>query len=241
MLSSAYASNIGNPYIGFQIGQSTGYLSKHNPQITYYNNLLTDAYPLKNKNDATLLLGIEAGYAFSGHGLLPSIALGLGYYGMPHHYSYNGYVIETPKGGASSTLYTYRYRIATKRLMGQVKLSWALPYHLDPFIDIGVGSAWIQLSHYREQANSSSSYVALSPFQSNTKNNLTYQAGLGIGYRFNFKKHAKEFDYNLISLGYRYVDYGKVNFGIRNSSYPYALKPGTLTAQEFYLNFTHFF
>ena len=100
------------------------------------------------------------------------------------------------------------------------------------------------MSAYSETAVDSSGYVALPGFQSKNNTNFAYQLGVGVGYGFNFKNFSANndsFQHERISLGYRMANLGKASFNTRGAEYPYALKMGTLSTSEIYLNFTHLF
>lgn len=233
---------VGHVYSSVQIGGDFGSLSNHDPEIIYYNRNLIDSYPVNHPYDGTSFVGIGSGYEFEGHKFVPNVSFGAGFYDTLSSYRYKGRVTEAPLNGATTLLYNYRYRLNAKRFMAETKIAWEDQHHIEPFIDMGLGAAWINAKDYNETAVSSNGFVALPPFNSNIKANFSYQVGFGMGYGFSFKKNnVNHYEPNHIALGYRYVNLGKVAFGTRGQSYPYALKPGTLSAQEFYFEFTRFF
>lgn len=236
----------GHVYLGGTVGSSWGQLGNSNPAIRYYNNLLTDAYPVTHRTSATSVLGLSGGYEWKERGRLPAMALGIGAYTTPSEYHYNGTVIETSQGGPSNRLYTNNFHISTTRVMLEGKLSWLLSVRDQtflPYIDAGIGSAWNHASDYTETVATSNGYLPLPGFQSKTSGHFAYQVGAGAGYAFNipFSQAVATFKHERVSLGYRFSGLGGASFGIRNASYPYALNTGTLTTQDVYLNWTHLF
>jgi hypothetical protein len=240
-LSSAALAYDGHFYLGAGYGKSFGTLSDNNPSITYYQGYLTDAYPLNHSRSSTGIVDLQGGYEFTGFGLRPAIAVGLGVYKTPNSYRYTGQMIETPLGSAGNTLYDYSFRVRSTRIMAETKFTWSLPAHITPFVELGVGPAWTRLMDYQETSISSDTYVALPGFSSHTNNNLAYQAGVGVGYAFNIGQQDDHFQHERLSIGYRFVNLGSVSFGTRGTEYPYTLSLGTLQTQDFYLGFTHFF
>jgi opacity protein-like surface antigen len=237
--ASVFAAN-GHIYLGGTIGASVAEVGNSNPRINYYDGFLTDAYPIHRSHATTAIIGLNGGYEFVGEGLTPAIALGLGIYGTPGEYDYKGQLVETAEGDPSSTLYNYKYNINSTRLMLEAQFTWMLE-RFEPFINIGVGSAWNRISGYKESPVDSTGYVPLPPFQSRTNTNFAYQVGLGVGYAFNFSRCMSNYQHERISLGYRYVNLGDASFGTRGVVYPYSLDTGRLTSNEVYLTYTHLF
>lgn len=235
----AYASD-GHFYLGGDIGTSQASLSISNPQITYYYNYFTDAYPLNNTHSTTGMIGLNGGYEFSGNGEKPAVAIGVGIYNTPEHYNYSGTVITTPVESPATTLYTYQYQVSSMRIMAESKLSWTIKDHIVPFVDFGIGDARNTFSHYEETAEPGY-FVAYPGFQSKTSNNLAYQAGFGCGYAFNLGNQSSAVQHERLSLAYRFVNLGDTSFDARSAAYPYALHTGRLKTQDIYLNFTHIF
>lgn len=234
-------SACGHYYLGTSLGASFAKLSKSSPQIAYVSgDTITDDYPLNSTRVSTAVVSVNGGYEFIGAGWRPAVALGLGVYNNPTNYFYNGQVIETPAGDASSTLFNYSYEISSTRALVEIQLTWLLG-KLSPFIHFGVGPAWNKMSSYTETAATSTGYSALPPFQNKTDVNFSYQAGLGISTAFNFAGVQSDFPQERISVGYRYVNLGTTSFGIRNSDYPYQLKTGVLASNDVYLSYTHLF
>lgn len=237
------SASVGQFYLGADGGASIVAIGNQNPQITYYNSLITDAYPVSNQHDTTLMLGLNGGYEWQGNRMRPTVAIGLGAYGTPGQYDYHGQVSETAVGSSPQPLYNNQFQISSFRLMAETKLSWVLKNGLTPLVDIGVGSAWNHLEGYKETVSVSNTdgYISLPPFQSKTNTNFAYQVGVGLGYSFNFKSNTDSVLHNSITLEYRYVDLGSNSFNTRGSYYPYSLNLGDLTTQEIFLNVTHIF
>ncbi len=241
LISTSVFSANGHIFLGGTIGASEAIMSNNTPTINYYNGNLMDAYPLHRKHANAAIIGVNSGYEFEGDGLIPAIALGLGVYATPGDFDYKGQLIETAIGDPSSALYNYKYHVNSTRLMFETQFTWTLLKKFVPFINIGMGPAWNRLSGYKESPVDSTGYVALPPFQSHTNINFTYQAGLGVGYAFNFDRGAADYQHERIALGYRYVNLGDNSFGTRGAVYPYSLDTGRLTSNEAYLTYTHLF
>ncbi|KTC95188.1 hypothetical protein Lfee_2852 [Legionella feeleii] len=230
----------GNPYLGVSIGASRLKVGNSNPQIHYYDGFLTDAYPVLGYRKTRAVTGLSGGYEFTGRQYIPALALGLGIYGMPNKFNYKGQLVETALGDQSCALFNYKFHIRSIRAMAEAQFTWMLS-KLATFIHVGVGPAWSRLNGYSESPVDSIGYVALPPFQSRTDTHLAYQAGFGVGYRFNFKPSASNHPHEQISLGYRYVNLGRALFGTRGDVYPYHLDIGRLTTNELYLSYTYLF
>lgn len=240
LISSFADASDGHFYLGGDLGTSQANLGINNPEITYYYNYFTDAYPLNNTHATTGMLGLNGGYEFSGSEKKPAVAVGIGIYNTPEHYNYSGTVIETPVQSPATTLYTYQYQISSMRIMAESKLTWTIKNHVVPFVDFGVGRAWNTLSHYQETAEPGY-FVAYPGFQAKTSINLAYQAGFGCGYAFNLIDHNSSIQHERLSLAYRFVNLGDTSFDARSAAYPYALHTGRLKTQDVYLNFSHVF
>ncbi|MDR3477445.1 MAG: hypothetical protein P4M14_05370 [Gammaproteobacteria bacterium] len=230
----------GHFYLGAAVETSQLRLDNTHWQVTYYGGFLNDAYPGSNTDTNAAVVDLHGGYEFTGMGMRPAIALGLGVYTMPSEYSESGRLVETALGDAPSTLYNYKYNISSSRLMAEAKFTWTFN-HFTPFIDVGIGSAWTRPKNYAETSIDSIGYPPLPPFRNHTNVNFAYQAGVGVGYAFNFNQSASEFQHERISLGYRYVSLGNVSFSGRGSVYPYKLNLGRISSNDVYLSYTHLF
>ncbi|MFI4956250.1 MAG: outer membrane protein [Gammaproteobacteria bacterium] len=237
---SVFADTMGHFHLGGNLGASIAALGNTHPNINYYNGWLTDAYPVDGSHSSTTIVAANGGYEFTGRGGIPAISLGLGIYGTPGNYDYNGQLIETALGSSSDTLYHYTFHISSVRLLLETQFTWNIK-NFTPFINIGVGSAWNHLSDYSETPVNDTGYVALPPFESHTSNNFAYQLGFGIGYAFDCLASACGYQSERIALGYRYVDSGDVSFKTRGIEYPYSLDFEKLSSNEIYLAYTHFF
>lgn len=233
---SAYAFN--HLYVGGTVGANNEWIDNHSPSILYHDETLLDEYPLRNRHNTSFLLGLNGGFEFEGNHFIPALELGLGLYATPGENRYHGQLIETAIGDPSSTLYDYRFKLNSIRLMVETQFTWSVNQFL-PFISVGIGSAWNRLYGYKENPIDSTGYVALPPFKSYNNNNFAYQLGFGLGYAFNIGNNYTGHCHDRVALAYRYVDVGNVKFGIRGSDYPYQLKFRRLNNHEIYLNYTH--
>jgi hypothetical protein len=231
----------GHIYLGATVNFSKLKTQNMNPSITYYNGFLNDTYPNKNNNARAANFSLQGGYEFLGDKKFrPAIAFGLGIYTTPSEYSNSGQVIETPLGDAAETLYNYKYNVNSTRLMLEGKFTWTIR-HVKPFIDLGIGVASTQLRNYSETAVDATGYPPLPPFNNHTNVRFAYQAGLGLGYEFNFSQTNSEFQHEQVSLGYRYVNLGSAELDTRGSLYPYKLNLGKASTQDIYFAFNHLF
>lgn len=241
----------GHWYAGVGYGKSLAHFSYSDPSITYYSGYLTDSYPLNDDTTSTGVASLTGGYEWlaikSGW---PAIAVGLGLYTTPNSYDYQGQVNETAQGSDAHTLYDYQFQLSSTRLMAETTFTWTVAQHWRPYAELGVGMAFNTVSNYSETvaASNPDGYVAVPPFGDRTTSNIAYQAGLGLGYDFNFNdintfgsRKSDAFQHERVKVGYRWVDLGSASLDTRGSTYPYSLALGTLTTQELYLNFTHFF
>ena len=230
----------GHAYIEISTAASYATLSHSSPKITYVSGtLITDAYPLNHLSPTSPLIGLKGGYEFSGKEWNPAIMLGLGFYSTLTPYHFNGSLIETATGNNSNKLYTYRYHVASSRLIAEAQFTWMIKTWL-PFVQLGVGPSWNSMRQYAEMAATSDGYVPLPPFQSSTMARLAYQVGVGIGKSFNFSSQNTDFQ-NRISVGYRYANLGRTSFGTRGALYPYSLNTGTLATNDLFLSYAHLF
>lgn len=236
--TSAFSAN-GYVYVSGLLGTSRAKFNNSDPQITYYDDQLTDAYPIRDNHEKAVIVGLSGGYEFPGIHNVPLIALGLGIYGAPNEYNYRGQLIETAVGDPSSLLYSYKFHVKSIRAIVETKFTWIWK-QFSPFVDVGVGLARTCLNGYRETPIDSIGYVPLPPFHSRSSTSFAYQVGFGIGYMINFLSHAPICQ-ERISLGYRYVDLGNTAFGTRGIDYPYRLDMGRLRTIELYLAYTYYF
>lgn len=230
----------GHFYLGVDLTKSYGTLGDDDPAITYYQGYFTDAYPLNSSRSSTATIGLKSGYEFSGAGLRPAIAVGLGLYTTPNTYRYTGQLVETPLGSPSNDLFDYSFRVRSRRIMAETQLTWTLANHMASFVELGVGPAWTRLMDYQEVSNTANIQPNLSGFDSHTNNTLAYQVGFGLSYAFNMGQDT-QFQHERLAIGYRFVNLGNVSFASRGSDYPYTLSLGTLKTQDVYLNLSHYF
>lgn len=223
-------------YLGGSVGGSVGKTGDDNPTIMYSG--ITDEYPTNSNSSTSVLLSLNGGYEY----LFPkqgvSIAAGLGFY-YAGAYKYKGNLIETASGGTPTQLYNYSYDVKSYRLMLEGQVNWIFG-NIAPFVNAGIGPAWNEARGYKEIPDSGSIYDPLDRFDNNTITSLAFQIGFGISYLFNFGDNFSPLQSERLSLGYRYVQLGKVEFATRQSSYPYKLDTGTFRANEAYLLYTHY-
>ena len=237
---AAVFATSGQSYLGLSAGATWGMLAANNPKVVYDSGLVTDSYPLKNQSSTTAVVGANGGYEFTVADERMAIALGVGAYTTPGHYTYRGSVSEAVTGFGTTTLYNYKFTVASTRVMAEAQLTW-LCYKLAPFINLGLGSAWNYFSHYTETPATSTGFVALPPFKSHTTKTFAYQVGLGVAYTFNFLDQPTIVKHERLSVGYRLVGLGDVSSATRGSVYPYTISFGTLTSNEVYVSYTHLF
>jgi opacity protein-like surface antigen len=249
LLSTPTFAVNGHAYLSGNAGASMQTLGNDTPNINYYNGLLNDAYPAHSKNATIAEFGLQGGYEFTLWNLSnstvellfdPVLAVGLGVYTGSTNYSYHGDLVETPLDDPAITLYGYRFHTQNTRLMAEAQMTWKID-NIAPFINIGIGQAWVKTNKYLERTINNIDYPPLPPFQSRTNANFAFQAGLGLGYEFNFLKDMCVFKHERISLGYRYVNLGNASFGIRGTAYPYKLNLGNLSNNDIYVAYTHLF
>lgn len=234
----------GHPYVGAEAGATFAAVGKKNQTI--FTGTSTDTYSTNSGTATTSLFAIQGGYEFAPMGNIPAIALGLGIYDMPSTYNYRGQSVQTPTNGSAASFYNYTFNINSARLMAEAQFTWAIGKFL-PFVKLGVGPSWVQISNYAETPTNGTGPVTLPAFQSHTNSNLAYQLGLGVEYGFNFSKinagfkDATGFMQDRIGLGYRYVNLGGAVFETRGNTYPYQLKLGKLQTNDVYLTYKHLF
>ena len=232
----------GHVYLSGQGGASRLSLGKNNPNINYYDGLLNDEYLRNSTHSNVTEFGLQGGEEFTFDCFLPKFALGLGVYTNPKLYHFHGNVFETALGDPGSVLYSYQFSTHSTRLMFEGTMLWSMQDDFTVFINAGLGNAWIKMKGYSETAPITGiSYPPLPPFQSRTNSRFAYQAGLGLGYEFNFATCPSQFRHERISVGYQYVNLGNASFGIRGIVYPYILNLGHLHNNDVYLAYTHLF
>jgi len=223
------------PYLSGTLGAGQGNLSTSNPSIRYAG--LLDQYPLASQYSKSILYGLNGGVQFANEEKCFAIDIGLGIYSEPN-YNYRGSLNETDD--ATIMLANYRFNVSTLRLMVEAQFNIVLG-SFSPFISGGLGAARNYANNYSESPNTSSLYIPLPPFQSQTTTQFAYQLGGGVSYLFNTTKKPLAYKQERVSLGYRYVNSGQVPFGTRGSVYPHTLNVGNLWQNEIYFSYTHLF
>ena len=120
--------------------------------------------------------------------------------------------IEHPfaNGGSFDTL-NYEFKTNSKALMIESRLAYT-NNSWQPFVLLGVGSAWNNLNGYNEVPTvSKSSATPALPFTAHTNISFAYELGLGV---------QREIYYDVVnsisysaSLDYRYINFGKGELG----------------------------
>jgi opacity protein-like surface antigen len=230
------------PYAGGSFAVSNGHVGNGTPTIGYDGDSITDVYRVNRRYSTRPEFSLNGGVELMGKECNPSFDIGLGLYATPTFYAYNGNVVETADGGPSTTLYNFNYKVSTMRLMLEGQFNLVLAGGFSPFVNAGIGTAWVSANNYKETANRSLVYPPFSHFASKTTNNFAYQAGLGVSYSFStIANDSNEFKPERVSLGVRYVNLGSASFGTRGKPYPYALNIGNISAGDIYLSYAHYF
>lgn len=224
-------------YMGIILGGGIGNVGDDNPTIV--RGVITDEYPVTSNSAKSALIGLNAGYEFLYPAKHFSFAIGLGAY-TSSAYKFKGNLVETIGAGTPTTLYNYKYSIASTRLMLEMQANWIFRC-LAPFINAGVGPTWNRAKDYDEVANTIMA-PPLAPFRDKTKMNMAYQVGGGISYLFNARDNDSPIPTERLTLGYQFVGLGDVKFRSRgNSAYPGSLDTGVFHTNEFYIRYTHYF
>lgn len=151
---------------------------------------------------------------------LARLQLGLGY-NQTSSYEVEGTAVQG-RGSPTPSSFLYQYKIVARQYLFETKLLANLWWYYHPYIVLGAGVS--QNSAFGYQTISPS--VLLQPqFANQTTGSFTYNAGFGI-------------DIEMVAdvrfgLGYRFIDFGKVQLGnaVSNSS-----SSGTLSQPNFYAN-----
>lgn len=112
----------------------------------------------------------------------------------------------------TSTLYLYRYQIATQQVMGAAKLLGTLelhkimPYRLHPYFSVALGSAFNKVSQFTTSPAGEVCSVNLTPsFANASDTHFSYNLGLGVD--ADITRHFR------LGLGYRYSNFGQISLG----------------------------
>lgn len=237
---AAVFATTGHAYLGVSAGATWGYLGNNNSKVVYEGNQVTDTYSLTNRSSTTAVVGANGGYEFTVNDDKMAIALGIGAYTTPGHYTYRGNVSEAVTGFQTTTLYSNKFTVTSTRVMAEAQFTWLFE-QLSPFLNLGLGSAWNYFNHYTETPSTNNGFVALPPFKSNMSKTFAYQVGLGVGYLFNFVEQQSIVKHERLSVGYRLVGLGDVSSGTRGTAYLHTVSFGTLTSNEVYVTYTHLF
>src|SRR4029079_15324672 len=104
-------------YLSGEFGASMASIGDSSPRIHYYNQGLTDDYPVNNNHVSRAILGAKGGYEFMNPQQTLALHLGLGFYAAPTDNTFDGHLVETATGDPSATLYQYSFDMNTMRLM----------------------------------------------------------------------------------------------------------------------------
>lgn len=112
----------------------------------------------------------------------------------------------------TSTLYQYRYRIATQQVMGAAKLLGALelpkvmPYVLHPYFNVALGAAFNKASSFTTNVAGGEGDINLTPtFADGSATQFSYNLGLGVD--ADITHHFR------LGVGYRYSNFGQISLG----------------------------
>ncbi|MES2142728.1 MAG: outer membrane beta-barrel protein [Pseudomonadota bacterium] len=167
---------------------------KRNPKIKFTDDFRSD-YIAKG-----IFLSLGGGYVWKFDStLVPYASLGLEYSYMPKTRLHGGIFAK-----AEAPAYVYQYRVghSNLRLLGKVDFhEWK---GFMPYISLGLGGSRNITDNYKDKSQSEPRTVPTT-FKSLRSFEFSYSMGAGLDYRCN-----KNF---LLSLGYRYDNFGSVKTG----------------------------
>lgn len=129
------------------------------------------------------------------------LIVGLGYY-QPTTLSTKG-TLTQGADPESDNVYSYRYKTQSQQLVAEGKLYWIIKERIQPFLMVGVGTAFNKTSDY--QTNVPSVLEFTPAFSNHTQANFTYVVGSGIDISL-----TKSFR---VGVGYRFTNLGAANTG----------------------------
>ena len=104
----------------------------------------------------------------------------------------------------SSAQFNYDYRIISRQLLAEAKVTRECHENFYPYLFVGIGAAFNRAENF--QLYDFPEFLLFSPeFKNNTITSFTYSIGLGIDYEF--------MSHFLLGVGYRFTDLGRTNLG----------------------------
>lgn len=101
---------------------------------------------------------------------------------------------------------TYQYRIKSRRVSLETKISHLFRHVLHPYVSASLGEAFNQAYAYTEYPVTSADVPMTQPFANHLSRSLTYSVGFGID--VDLTEHVR------LGAGYRFADLGNANLGI---------------------------
>lgn len=189
-----------------------------------------DIYTFQNNHHPYLTLA--TGYRFvRNNAYLPALSLGLNYQYLPSN-DVGGQIVQysTP----SFTNYNFKWDITAQLLLLSAKLNIYKYQNLMPYISAAAGAGYIRASSYGETAYPDVTPRTSAGFAESTNTQFVYTLGLGADYQM--KSNL------LATLGYQYLDLGKIRSGSGSGSWQSAtLNLGRYRSNELFLSLTYLF
>lgn len=165
---------------------------------------------------------------------------GLAYY-QGVSFSTNGEEIQAPiEFPEASNVWNYQYKILSRQLLIENKLSFVIKNHYRPYLLLGLGESFNHAYAFQVRPQNAGE-VATAIFADNLNKSFIYTVGLGMD--VDIFNHAR------IGIGYRYAYLGKYNLGRGiidtgaggNVFHLPALKSKHANNQEILIQFTYLF
>ena len=174
------------------------------------NDSVVNNYNTNKQNHWNSLWGIVISHSFENiFNKHINISLGLAGYSINFR-NVNGTEYPFANAGVFDTL-NYQFKAQSNALMLESRLFYTC-YDWQPFVLIGIGSAWNRLSNYSEvPTDPSGSAVPLPSFSNHTNMAFSNELGIGVQRQF-FQDVAHKIRY-AASLDYRYLGFGKGQLG----------------------------
>jgi opacity protein-like surface antigen len=161
----------------------------------------TYAYQANHHSQTRPLLGAFVGQEYQSLSRF-AVQFGLAYYQPSSAYSVKGLLAQGPSA-LTLTQLNYGYNVITREVLVEGKLltNWRQRYY--PYVSLGVGEAFNNVSGYQI---STPSLLTKTPLYSAARNH-SFAYRLGIGMDVELIPHVR------MGLGYRFSDLGKINLG----------------------------
>lgn len=194
--------------ISFMGGPSFSNISNDNN--VRINQYMVNEYKTNSHFQTQPLVGVGFAHTFDNFSQPINISFGLSSY-----YVDLGKVkgIEHPfiNDGIYDSL-NYQFNIRSFSAMLESRLIYTF-YDWQPYALIGAGAAWNRFYSYSETPTIPSESAAASPYPFSNHTNASFSYELGVGFQkqiYADKKHQLNY---LLSLDYRYLNFGKGNLG----------------------------